>query len=456
MTGPLTLKNRLSRVNILLAVFICLLKLTLFVSVAAAQSDEDTAKTKIKEFKSAYDSARDNTRIRIQTFNHLNDLDHPKVIKLLAGTVIPNEIKKDDPLVVNRIIQTLRQAKSDETIEELIKAVQKKPLARQLILIRAMGKIEHTEVNQQLIGFLSEKKPALRIAAINALADSRPAEAIPLVLDALTAKKWPVRASAINYLTKVTDESKSSEIIQALRAQQSQETGRLKNDISRAIKNFSWSKKPDDQSDEETVALFYGIPIYSKNLIFVADTSGSMTAPDESGTPRIRILRKELAGVVKGLADDVKFNIIVFNDDATQWQTKQVPVKQYKKAALAWIEKNVETIRPGQFKGHTNLYSGLTLALNITQTSKKEVKLVPTGQVSSKAGVDTIVIISDGRPDRGTYISMDEIRSVARTLNQTLQIKINTIAISIPENIAESDFLRKLAEENNGTYINKK
>ncbi|MCK4908679.1 MAG: VWA domain-containing protein, partial [Planctomycetes bacterium] len=224
----------------------------------------------------------------------------------------------------------------------------------------------------------------------------------------------------------------------------------------RAIKNFSRSKKPDDQSDEETVALFYGIPIYSKNLIFVADTSGSMTAPDESGTPRIRILRKELAGVVKGLADDVKFNIIVFNDDATQWQTKQVPVKQYKKAALAWIEKNVETIRPGQFKGHTNLYSGLTLALNITQTSKKEVKLVPTGQVSSKAGVDTIVIISDGRPDRGTYISMDEIRSVARTLNQTLQIKINTIAISIPENIAESDFLRKLAEENNGTYINKK
>ncbi|MCK4908680.1 MAG: HEAT repeat domain-containing protein, partial [Planctomycetes bacterium] len=216
MTGPLPLKNRLSRVNILLAVFICLLKLTLFVSVAAAQSDEDTAKTKIKEFKSAYDSARDNTRIRIQTFNHLNDLDHPKVIKLLAGTVIPNEIKKDDPLVVNRIIQTLRQAKSDETIEELIKAVQKKPLARQLILIRAMGKIEHTEVNQQLIGFLSEKKPALRIAAINALADSRPAEAIPLVLDALTAKKWPVRASAINYLTKVTDESKSSEIIQAL------------------------------------------------------------------------------------------------------------------------------------------------------------------------------------------------------------------------------------------------
>ena len=416
-----------------------------FLTIAKSEQD------KINDFKSAYESAKDKTQERIKALDHLEGLDHPKLIQWLVKEVIPNEYKKDDPLVVDRIIELIRKIKNEETIAELVKSAEAKPLEIKLVLIRGMTEINHSETKKLLIKFVNDKPPALRIAAMDTLSFFVPPEALLSVLQALEAKEWQVRASAINYLSLVRDESVRETVITALKTRQAKESGRLKHDISEAISMICQTDAPS--GDNATVSMFYGIPMYSKNLVFVVDTSGSMVAA-ETGTPRIEILRKELSQAVQSLAPDVKFNMIKFNNDATGWQPTQGSGKQYQPQSLTWIKEKVETLVPGKPIGNTNLYSGLELAFQMADPPDKP-KLVPDGKINTKEGIDTIFVMSDGHPDVGTYHEMDQILKVIQSVNQTAQLKIHTISVGIPEELAEAAFLKNLAEQNHGMYLKK-
>ena len=447
-----------------LAIFTFCLLILSTIGPAWTQSDEQTVKEKIKSFEEDYEFPENNAAAIRKSLDRLNGLDHPKVIKLLVSQVIPKELKRDNPLVINRIVEILGQVKSDQTIAELIKAAKKKPAASQLIVIRAMGRIKHPDITDRLLSFINDKKPALRIAAIQTLANSRPADATTAVIAALPAEEWPVRSAAINYLARLTDDPQKETIIKALRTQAANESGRLKNDIDSAIKSLSKSAAQANQ-DNATQAMFYGMPINSKNLVFVVDTSGSMlrAASEENKSShsimgqssskknkkRIVILRKELMKAVENLPPDASFNIITFNNQADQWQPKLVPVKKYKDKALDWIRHKVHTLDPNNPIGNTNLYSGLEKAFELARPGKAK-GILPSGYVNKK-GLDTIYLMSDGFPDKGLYIKPEEILAAVKTLNQTLQLKINTISVGIGKAGAPAKFMRDLAEQNNGT-----
>lgn len=433
---------------------------------AAAKTDDKETAEKIKLFKSDYEFPKNNTAARIKAFDRLNGVDHPKLIKLLADEIIPAEIQKDDPLVVECIVGTLGRFKDDETVVELAKQSEKKPVPVRLILIRGMAGIKHPEVIKQLIKFIGEEKqPAVQMAAIEALIDDLPPEATAAILQALGTPEWPVRAAAVNYLAnfKPQDDVTKEIVLTALRKQKEKETGRLKDDIIKITNLISQSKTSvapsltgPDNIGTDTIAQFYGLTINSNNVIFVVDTSGSMLQPANEKQKRIDVLREELIKAVENLSPKAEFNIITFNNQAVIWEPNMVSVTQYRSKALDWIKREVKTLDPSQPWGNTNLYSGLDLAFKLAQNipsgRTKPTRAVPTGYVNTK-GADTIFLMSDGFPDMGDYIKGSDILTAVRSLNQTLQIRINTIAVGADPKTETGGLLKKLAEQNNGTCV---
>ena len=63
--------------------------------------------------------------------------------------------------------------------------------------------------------------------------------------------------------------------------------------------------------------------------------------------------------------------------------------------------------------------------------------------------VDTIFLLSDGKPSIGISTEPDEILAMVREANQNMGITIHTIGLSGAQ---DAYLLRTLAEENGGVY----
>ena len=116
-------------------------------------------------------------------------------------------------------------------------------------------------------------------------------------------------------------------------------------------------------------------------------------------------------------------NIIFFGTQFKKWNPAVVrATKGSKKKALAYIAA-------GPNMGGTNIYDPLEAAL-----------LDPN--------VDTIYLLSDGSPGSGKFVATDDILREVKVINAGRRIVINTITFGM-----KSDFMEKLAKQNNGTYI---
>ena len=66
-----------------------------------------------------------------------------------------------------------------------------------------------------------------------------------------------------------------------------------------------------------------------------------------------------------------------------------------------------------------------------------------------KSPLDTVFFLSDGRPSVGKLIETNEILKEVRKHNEVFRMVIHTIAIGD----FTKDFLKQLADENGGTFI---
>jgi Mg-chelatase subunit ChlD len=97
--------------------------------------------------------------------------------------------------------------------------------------------------------------------------------------------------------------------------------------------------------------------------------------------------------------------------------------------------KNLEAV------GATNLYSALEVALDLAGAGADEKWEVPE--------IDTIFVLSDGRPSVGLSTDPDEILALVKERNEAAGITIHTIGLSGAQ---DAYLLRSLAEQNGGTY----
>lgn len=207
-------------------------------------------------------------------------------------------------------------------------------------------------------------------------------------------------------------------------------------------------EKPDKDNKEGLT--YYEIPLTENRIVFLLDTSGSMT---QGGKPnRFEKARDQLKDLVMRLDENkVLFNIIAYSSNVRRWN-KQAPLVQANAANKKLACQFLDDSRPG---GGTQTMSGMEEALR---------------EVAFINGVETIFLITDGAPQPMMHSNVktiaelpkgnSDIRRRMKWINQVLKVRIHTIGIYTriagdpPEQDAAGmkDFLQGVAKDNDGTY----
>ncbi|MEM7263473.1 MAG: VWA domain-containing protein [Planctomycetota bacterium] len=198
------------------------------------------------------------------------------------------------------------------------------------------------------------------------------------------------------------------------------------------VKDMLGGEEPEEQALKTAVKKgLYG-PIYSEKVAFLLDVSGSMSAGTEEGT-RLEIAVRELARVLGSqMTDDTYFNIIPFSEEATPF------AKKLQRAKTKTLEKTINKLPKLKPGGETNAFGALEAAF-------------------ADPNVDTIYLLSDGSPTVGEEFIPDLIRLRVDEWNRDRRVIINCIGFfpgtAKNQDKAEArDFLRQLAQENEGFY----
>jgi hypothetical protein len=201
-------------------------------------------------------------------------------------------------------------------------------------------------------------------------------------------------------------------------------------------------------------AAFFGIPVTGSRIVFVLDTSRSMTFPfgtsAEGGggaTTRFAAALRELRAAVQDLPPATRFNLISFADGARQWKKDLVP------ATAAMKQQFLAHLDHLQPDGGTNLYAALELALGI-QSAR------PGDRYASN--VDEVMVLSDGAPSVGPVIHTGELLDLITGTNRLSRVTIHTIFLGtrIPHgaDIVQGPhtphrLMELLAAQNHGQFV---
>jgi HEAT repeat protein len=357
-----------------------------------------------------------------------------------------------------------------------------------LALLNQHAAIEHSAK------MLADKDYQVRIAAIEAVFEVQSKELTrDATFEALTKgladKAWQVRAAAIFYLVELWEKR----CIEPLIEQLGKENARLRLDIVLALKEMTgadmgmtqqawkgwWEShgeefevgKGRDSSkrradDKGTIANFCRLPIYTDRMIFILDLSGSMKNPPERGEEgekgsdssgkkdddkgsdagkkagegkddtkyerKIDLAAAEMENTVTNLPKESRFNVLVYRyytqfppriEVHTAFKRRLEPANDgIKKQALAFVKKQ-EPLGWGAF------FDAIVSAFEDTE-------------------VDTIFLLSDGVPSRGTHVYSQEIIDAVVEMNRYRRITIHTIMTGKVG--TDVKFMRKLAEATAG------
>ncbi|MCB9831628.1 MAG: HEAT repeat domain-containing protein [Planctomycetes bacterium] len=290
----------------------------------------------------------------------------------------------------------------------------------------------------------------LRVVAMRLLQDHHAAEAREILLANAEHARGAVRIGAYDALTYLRDR----EVVDFLIGRLDHEDGRPLGELVAALTNLTgsqwgrrverwqaWWRKvradyPLPPRPERTVVVrdddgqrygFYGIDVDSTRVVFVIDTSGSMSARSNTGTTdRIYQAKNELKSALSRFGEKHAFDIIAFNGAPRAYAGRLVkasPVELDK--ARAWVDAL-------QAAGGTNIYDSLDLAL-------------------ATDDVDTVFLLSDGAPGNGKYVDTDLILEAIRRQNRFRRIRINAIGIGVAGEARR--LVETLAKENWGVSV---
>lgn len=202
----------------------------------------------------------------------------------------------------------------------------------------------------------------------------------------------------------------------------------------------------DDPS--ATRARFFDVPVTGSEIAFVIDTSGSM---DEAaaGTvvgggrgraegripTRLAAAKEQLLLAVQAMDPDARYHLITFAGEAKVWSRKAVPPTPGTTRSLT------ETLSRLQAQGGTNVYDGLVEALQL----KKQ----KFGELGDQR-IDELFLLSDGQPTVGAVVDPEQLLQLIREANRYAKVRIHTVFTGTGPG---ADFLRRLAQENDGVFV---
>ncbi len=187
------------------------------------------------------------------------------------------------------------------------------------------------------------------------------------------------------------------------------------------------SDRPAGDSDA-TFARFFGVELRGRRLAFDIDFSQSMWGP------RREKAEAELVTAVKGLPSTSTFAVVLFNDKVWWFKDGPLPARPQEKLDLAGYLSEQVT------RSYTNIYDALEQTLGLAGIGP-EARVPPPG-------LDEMVILSDGVPNRGKVTQPAKILEAIRALNAG-RVKIHAVALGEEPGV----LLPALAEQNGGRYV---
>ncbi len=358
-----------------------------------------------------------------------------------AFDVLEDALRDKDMDVRAAVVEAIAERKHAKSEETLRKEAQKNDETPACAAIGALALYPSKETIELLIKLAGKARLAICVAAYDALGELKTPDALPAFEKGLKSKDWQVRAAVIRGLGKL----RLKESIDLLIERMGKEDGRLEGDIGTALTKLTgkalgyeqshwkeWWKvnrdafvfpdKAEGVGGGAGTTTYHGVPILSKRICFVLDYSGSMSAKEGAET-RMELAKKELIKVLKSLPKGTMINMIFFDDRFEPWQKQLVALAPNLDKAIAAVTKLQPT-------GGTNIYDPLETAFQ-------------------DSTVDTIFLLSDGSPGSGKFVNTEDILREIRKMNRSRQIVIHTISLG------PSDFMRRLAEENGGQFVEK-
>ena len=194
-----------------------------------------------------------------------------------------------------------------------------------------------------------------------------------------------------------------------------------------------WRPALHDQSrNPRKTVVFFDVPLHTGRIAFVFDLSGSMKDDVDGGRTKMDLLREQFAKTLKDMSADARADLLVYRYPGgfppkpalTRAFGKLLPFnKKNASKASAWLKKQ----HP---KGWGAIYEPLTAIFG--------------------EDVDTVVLLSDGRPSRGKLDRDFRILQEYPYVNRLRRVQVNTILLGTKG--ADQKFMEELAEATGGRF----
>ncbi len=181
----------------------------------------------------------------------------------------------------------------------------------------------------------------------------------------------------------------------------------------------------DSQANDRYGPRFYGLDLRSNRIVFVCDISGSM----DGG--KLEALKLELRRAISSLSPPGAYNVLLFSDSVTSF------FGGIRTATPSRKQGTVDRLKDVRAAGGTNLWGGLEKAFADKQA-------------------DTFVVLTDGQPSSGRITQASQILEAVRQRNLYRRIQIHALFVTAAKTEgvdASSDFMRRLADENEGSFL---
>ena len=391
----------------------------------------DSRRKKIDELRGLYSAVRerisatrDKPAVQWLVKNVLGSKKHSLLLKLTVSK-LAGELSED---VITDLERVFAKARKPAQIVALLEGI-------------TYAGVNAKSIAPKIIKLLDHKEVAVREKAALALAKIAVPEAIEPMIDLLEREEGRTQntiAAALEMLTQ----QKHGVLVDSWRRWYADEKEKLlAGDAPLGGGMF------ERRSSTKDMGYYFDIAMDGKSIMYIIDSSGSMTAEIElvikesDGTPkkqsRLEACKAELIGALGRLEEEAEFNIIWYNDLPYLFSEEMLPANKQKiGAGQDWVRKLVAN-------STTNIYDSLKMAFEVAGQGSKDKYY--------SVGLDTIFLLTDGSPTTSDNKadSTEKIIEAVREWNALKRITIHCIGIGKNINTA---FLQQLAKENNGEF----
>lgn len=319
-----------------------------------------------------------------------------------------------------RNAQDGQDAQDAKWLEKVYAASTSRDYARRLAAVEVLTSLRDPGALPRIRELLEDGSHLVRAAAARALSDLGGKPAIPLLIERMQRDSLRVRAVAREALNAITgvDHGPLAGRWELWWAAE----GEAFVVPSRADAAAANAQREERLRSNPTQADFYGIRIDSDRVCFVVDTSGSMAGAMYSGGSRLAVVTRELVRTLEAFPQGGMFNLIFFSKRVRAWKPHLVERNERS------LKQATSYARQQHANGATALYDGLLKAFDDEE-------------------VDTIVLLSDGKPTEGALTEAVDILEDIALRNELRRIVIHCISVNHVSTVLEG-----LAEITGGTY----